>query len=118
MQQNGSSGSNGSEGPARPDGPESPAGPRQPRPFSPLPAASTRVRRFLQDRRTLPLPRVMVVFSADKPGDAASGTDPAEDGVRRTEPATPSLALSKPLDPAQLQEVGPERTGPGTLKLR
>ncbi|XP_053187925.1 BTB/POZ domain-containing protein KCTD7 isoform X1 [Scomber japonicus] len=81
MQQNGSSGSSGS--------------------FSPLPAATTRVRRFMQERRTLPLPRVMVVFSAagdtDKPGDAMSSSDSAEDDYRKPASPTPSLTLSKPL---------------------
>uniref|UniRef100_A0A3B5PWD2 BTB/POZ domain-containing protein KCTD7 n=1 Tax=Xiphophorus maculatus TaxID=8083 RepID=A0A3B5PWD2_XIPMA len=80
MQQNGSSGSIGSDG-----GRE-----RQALSFSPLPAATTRVRRFIQERqRTLPLPKVMVVFSAagdaDKPSDAMSSSDPTEegDGVRK-----------------------------------
>ncbi|XP_038127880.1 BTB/POZ domain-containing protein KCTD7 [Cyprinodon tularosa] len=98
MQQNGSSGSNGSDG-----GRE-----RQALSFSPLPAAATtRVRRFIQDRqRTLPLPKVMVVFSAageaDKPSDAMSSSDLTEegDGVRKLT-ASPSPkhrgAPSKPL---------------------
>ncbi|XP_032432235.1 BTB/POZ domain-containing protein KCTD7 [Xiphophorus hellerii] len=90
MQQNGSSGSIGSDG-----GRE-----RQALSFSPLPAATTRVRRFIQERqRTLPLPKVMVVFSAagdaDKPSDAMSSSDPTEegDGVRKP-PASPSPSLS------------------------
>ncbi|XP_053704061.1 BTB/POZ domain-containing protein KCTD7 [Synchiropus splendidus] len=104
MQQNGSSGSDGSDGGG--GGRE-----RQPRSFSPLPAATTRVRRFIQERRTLPLPRVMVVFSAagdtEKASDAMSGSDSAEDQLRKTvSPAaaaaaaaatTSSLAVSKPL---------------------
>ncbi|CAG5870830.1 unnamed protein product [Menidia menidia] len=92
MQQNGSSGSNGSDGCSRE---------RQSPSFSPLPSATTRVRRFIQERRTLPLPRVMVVFSAagesDKPGDAMSSSDPAEEDVRKPASPTPSRALSKPL---------------------
>lgn len=101
MQQNGSSGSSGS--------------------FSPLPAATTRVRRFMQERRTLPLPRVMVVFSAagdtDKPGDAMSSSDSAEDDYRKPASPTPSLTLSKPLRSelgTQEQEVG--RCCPGCTK--
>ncbi|KAA8586529.1 hypothetical protein FQN60_000365 [Etheostoma spectabile] len=99
MQQNGSSGSNGSGdcgggGSARDH--------RQPLSFSPLPAATTRVRRFIQERRTLPLPRVMVVFSAagdtEKPGDAVSGSDPAaEDELRKPASPAPCFALGKPL---------------------
>lgn len=94
MQQNGSSGSGGSDGCGR-ERQSSPS-------FSPLPAAATtRVRRFIQERRSLPLPRVMVVFSSagdtDKPGDAMSSSDPAEDEFRKPASPTPSLALSKPL---------------------
>ncbi|XP_029375070.1 BTB/POZ domain-containing protein KCTD7 isoform X1 [Echeneis naucrates] len=93
MQQNGSSGSSGPDGCGRE---------RQPLSFSPLPAAATtRVRRFIQERRTLPLPRVMVVFSAagdaEKPSDAMSGSDSAEDEFRKPASPSPSLALSKPL---------------------
>ncbi|XP_069565704.1 BTB/POZ domain-containing protein KCTD7 [Brachyistius frenatus] len=93
MQQNGSSGSTGSDGGG---------GERQPASFSPLPAAATtRVRRFIQERRTLPLPRVMVVFSAagdtDKPGDAMSSSDSAEEEFRKPASPSASLALSKPL---------------------
>ncbi|XP_035522585.1 BTB/POZ domain-containing protein KCTD7-like [Morone saxatilis] len=96
MQQNGSSGSNGSDGCSRE---------RQSRPFSPLPAAATtRVRRFIQERRTLPLPRVMVVFSAagdtDKPGDAMSSSDSAEDEFRKPASPAPNFSLSKPLRPS------------------
>jgi len=95
MQQNGSSGSNGSEGCGG-------ARARQALSFSPLPAATTRVRRFIQERRTLPLPRVMVVFSAagdtEKPGDAMSSSDSAaEDDFRKPASPAPSFALSKPL---------------------
>lgn len=104
MQQNGSSGSDGSDGCGGRE--------RQPLAFSPLPAA-TRVRRFIQERRTLPLPRVMVVFSAagdtEKPGDAMSSSDSAEDEFRKPASPTPNLALSKPLRSSlntQEQEVG------------
>ncbi|KAM4546693.1 BTB/POZ domain-containing protein KCTD7 [Fundulus diaphanus] len=98
MQQNGSSGSNGSDGCGGRE--------RQALSFSPLPAATTRVRRFIQDRqRTLPLPKVMVVFSAagdaDKPSDAMSSSEPTEEGDGgRKPPASPSpkhRAPSKPL---------------------
>ncbi|XP_061660167.1 BTB/POZ domain-containing protein KCTD7 [Syngnathoides biaculeatus] len=76
MQQNGASSSNGSEGGC--------GGERQSPSRSPLllpTAATTRVRRFIQERRTLPLPlpKVMVVFSAagdaDKSGDAMATAD-------------------------------------------
>eukprot|EP00066_Takifugu_rubripes_P006237 XP_003970875.1 PREDICTED: BTB/POZ domain-containing protein KCTD7 [Takifugu rubripes] len=97
MQQNGSSGSNSSDGSGRE---------RLALSFSPLPAATTRVRRFIQERRSLPLPRVMVVFSAtgdtDKANDAdaMSSTDRAEDHLRK--PASPpaGYAVSKPLRPS------------------
>lgn len=114
MQQNGSSGSNGSNGSNGPDG-GSNGRERQPLSFSPLPAAATtRVRRFIQERRTLPLPRVMVVFSAagdtEKPGDAMSSSDSTEDDFRKPVACpSPSLALSKPLQSplrSQEQEVG------------
>uniref|UniRef100_A0A3P9IAW7 BTB/POZ domain-containing protein KCTD7 n=2 Tax=Oryzias TaxID=8089 RepID=A0A3P9IAW7_ORYLA len=93
MQQNGSSASNGSGGCGGRE--------RQSPSFSPLPAAATtRVRRFIQERRTLPLPRVMVVFSgagdADKPGDAMSGSEPAEDDARQPASHSPNRAPSKP----------------------
>ncbi|KAM4620136.1 BTB/POZ domain-containing protein KCTD7 [Polymixia lowei] len=76
-------------------------GERQPHSFSipsPLPAAATsRVRRFVQERRTLPLPRVMVVFSAasdaEKTGDAMSSSDTAEDDDFR-KPAAPAANLN------------------------
>lgn len=109
MQQNGSSGSNGSDGGSRE---------RQTLSFSPLPAAATtRVRRFIQERRTLPLPRVMVVFSAagdtDKPSDAMSSSDAAEEDFRKSACPAPSLAVSKPLraplnsqEQESCQEVG------------
>ncbi|KAF6725180.1 BTB/POZ domain-containing protein KCTD7 [Oryzias melastigma] len=91
MQQNGSSASNGSGGCGRE---------RQSPSFSPLPAATTRVRRFIQERRTLPLPRVMVVFSGagdgDKPGDAMSGSEPAEDDPRQPASPSPNRTPSKP----------------------
>lgn len=104
MQQNGSSASNGSGGCGRE---------RQSPSFSPLPAATTRVRRFIQERRTLPLPRVMVVFSGagdgDKPGDAMSGSEPAEDDPRQPASPSPNRTPSKPPRSSlnsQEQEVG------------
>ncbi|XP_068187360.1 BTB/POZ domain-containing protein KCTD7 [Antennarius striatus] len=106
MQENGSSGSHGSDGGGRE---------RQSLSFSPLPAATTRVRRFIQERRTLPLPRVMVVFSAagdtDKPGDAMSSSDPAEDEFRKSASPVPNFTVSKPLRSAlnaQEEEEFPE----------
>ncbi|XP_054610072.1 BTB/POZ domain-containing protein KCTD7 [Dunckerocampus dactyliophorus] len=105
MQQNGASGSSVSDGGGRD---------RQSPSRSPLPTATTRVRRFIQERRTLPLPRVMVVFSAagdtEKPSDAMdAGSDATEDDLRKpaASPAA-SLARSKPtrspLDAGQEQE--------------
>ncbi|XP_061606767.1 BTB/POZ domain-containing protein KCTD7 [Phyllopteryx taeniolatus] len=92
MQQNGASSSNGSEGGG--------GGERQSPSRSPLlpAAATTRVRRFIQERRTLPLPKVMVVFSAagdaDKSSDAmaAAAADddsqkPVATGVNRGKPS-------------------------------
>ncbi|MED6263647.1 hypothetical protein CHARACLAT_006620 [Characodon lateralis] len=111
MQQNGSSGSNGSDGCG--------ARERQALSFSPLPAATTRVRRFIQERqRTLPLPKVTVVFSAagdaDKPSDGISSSDPTEegDGVRKPPASpspkhpTPSKPLRSSLSTQEQQEVG------------
>ncbi|XP_008330626.1 BTB/POZ domain-containing protein KCTD7 isoform X1 [Cynoglossus semilaevis] len=100
MQQNGSSGSNGHEGCSRSGSRE-----RQSPSLSPLlPSATTRVRRFIQERRTLPLPRVMVVFSgtgnSEKPSDAMSSSDSAEDDFRKPPAPSPNLSLSKPLRPA------------------
>ncbi|XP_046875951.1 BTB/POZ domain-containing protein KCTD7 [Hypomesus transpacificus] len=68
---------------------------------SPLPVATSRVRRFAQERRALPQPRVMVVFSAasetDKPGDAMSSLDSAEDDFRKPATPAPNLNLGKSL---------------------
>ncbi|MEQ2209696.1 hypothetical protein XENOCAPTIV_002703 [Xenoophorus captivus] len=95
MQQNGSSGSNGSDGCG--------ARERQALSFSPLPAATTRVRRFIQERQRT-LPKVTVVFSAagdaDKPSEAISSSDPTEegDGVRKP-PASPSPKHPTPSKP-------------------
>ncbi|XP_071403215.1 BTB/POZ domain-containing protein KCTD7 isoform X2 [Centroberyx affinis] len=96
MQQNGSPGSHG------PDGSDGCTGERQAGlSFSPLPAATARARRFVQERRTLPLPRVMVVFSAagdtDKPADAMSSSDSAEDDFRKPAPPAANLNLGKAL---------------------
>lgn len=106
MQQNGSSGSNSSDGSGRE---------RLALSFSPLPAATTRVRRFIQERRSLPLPRVMVVFSATgdtekaNDADAMSSTDHAEDDLRKPTSPPAGSAVRKPLLPSldvQEQEVG------------
>lgn len=79
-------------------------GERPPLPFntsSPLPVANSRVRRFAQERRALPHPRVMVVFSAasetEKPGDAMSSSDSAEDDFRKPSTPAPNLNLGKSL---------------------
>ncbi|KAK6322461.1 BTB/POZ domain-containing protein KCTD7 [Coregonus clupeaformis] len=68
---------------------------------SPLPVAPSRVRRFAQERRALPQPRVMVFVSAasetDKPGDAMSSSDSAEDDFRKPATPAPNLNLSKSL---------------------
>ncbi|XP_028321931.1 BTB/POZ domain-containing protein KCTD7 [Gouania willdenowi] len=84
MQQNGSSGTDGGE--------------RSSPTFSPL-TATTRVRRFIQERRTLPLPRVMVVFSpagdTEKPGDAMTSSDSAEEELKKR--ASPVLPRGMPL---------------------
>ena len=106
MQQNGSGGSNSSDGSGRE---------RLALSFSPLPAATTRVRRFIQERRSLPLPRVMVVFSAAgdtekaNDADAMSSTDQAEDDLRKPTSPPAGSAVRKPLLPSldvQEQEVG------------
>ncbi|XP_020787936.1 BTB/POZ domain-containing protein KCTD7 [Boleophthalmus pectinirostris] len=72
--------------------------------FSQLPiATTTRVRRFIQERRALPLPRVMVVFSAagdsDKPGNAMISSDSPEGSARKAPPSSPgpNLSLTRPL---------------------
>lgn len=105
MQQNGSSGSNSSDGSGRE---------RLALAFSPLPAATTRVRRFIQERRSLPLPRVMVVFSATgdtekaNDADAMSSTDRAEDDLRKPSSPPAGSGVRKPLLPSldvQEQEV-------------
>ncbi|CAL8365251.1 unnamed protein product [Lota lota] len=68
---------------------------------SSLPAATSRVRRFVQERRALPLPRVMVVLSAasdtEKPGDAMSSSDTAQDDFRKPSTPAPNLNLGKAL---------------------
>ncbi|KAI3373287.1 hypothetical protein L3Q82_006584 [Scortum barcoo] len=88
--------------------------------FRPPPAATTRVRRFIQGGRTLPLPRVMVVFSSagdtDKPGDAMSGSDSAEDELRQPASPAPSLALvGKP--PLRSPPAAPEQEFPEVISL-
>ncbi|KAM3868766.1 BTB/POZ domain-containing protein KCTD7 [Diretmus argenteus] len=99
MQQNGSAGSHGPDGSS-----DSCTGERQAVSLSSLPAATTRVRRFVQERRTLPMPRVMVVFSAagetDKPGDAMSSSDSAEDDFRKPVAPAANLNLGRALRPS------------------
>ncbi|XP_077360875.1 BTB/POZ domain-containing protein KCTD7 isoform X2 [Festucalex cinctus] len=85
MQQNGASSSNGSDGGGGDAERQSPS--RSPL----LPAATTRVRRFIQERRTLPLPKVMVVFSAT--GDAEKVSDAMADDDSR-KPASPVAAAA------------------------
>ncbi|CAL8275940.1 unnamed protein product [Arctogadus glacialis] len=83
---------------------------------SSLPSAS-RVRRFVRERRALPLPRVMVVFSGDteNPGDAMSSSDSAQDDFRK--PSTPNRILGKVLQrstlnsPQEFPEVIPLNVG-------
>lgn len=99
MQQNGSA----SPGPSEGGGGGGRERQQQALSFSQLPSAtSTRVRRFIQERRPLPLPRVMVVFSAagdsDKPGDAMISSDSGEGSARQQAPSTTAanLSLAKP----------------------
>lgn len=75
---------------------------------SPLPMATSRARRFAQEGRAVPQPRVMVVFSAasetDKQGDAMSSSECADDEYRKPPMPAPSLNLGKSLrtfSPAQ-----------------
>lgn len=91
---------------------------RQSLSFSQLPAVTTtRVRRFIQERRPLPLPRVMVVFSAagdtEKPGDAMFSSDSSEGDGRRPLSIAPNLSLAKPLRPS----LGPEQEFPEIISL-
>ncbi|XP_037125524.1 BTB/POZ domain-containing protein KCTD7 [Syngnathus acus] len=108
MQQNGASSSNGSE--------DGGGGERQSPSRSPLlPAATTRVRRFIQERRTLPLPKVMVVFSAAGDAEKANDAMADDDSGKPTTPAGAAAAAvtnvcrSKPaccpLDAKQEQEL-------------
>ncbi|KAJ0004156.1 hypothetical protein NQD34_010370 [Periophthalmus magnuspinnatus] len=96
MQQNGSASPGSVEGSDRERQP--------PLSFSQLPiATTTRVRRFIQERRALPLPRVMVVFSAagdtDKPGNAMISSESLEGSARKAPPSSPgpNLSLTRPL---------------------
>lgn len=75
---------------------------------SPLPMATSRVRRFAQEGRAVPQPRVMVVFSAasetEKQGDAMSASECEGDEYRKPAIPAPGLNLGKPLrtfSPAQ-----------------
>ncbi|KAG9351871.1 hypothetical protein JZ751_023122 [Albula glossodonta] len=83
---------------------------------SPVPAPASRVRRFAQERRAVPQPRVMVVFSAqtetDKPGDVMSSSDSAEDDFRKPAIPVPNLNLGKSLRTLNAsQEVIPLNVG-------
>lgn len=69
---------------------------------APLQMATSRVRRFAQEGRTVPpQPRVMVVFSAasdtEKQGDAMSGADNEEEEYRKPAIPVPNLHLGKSL---------------------
>ncbi|XP_061819013.1 BTB/POZ domain-containing protein KCTD7 [Nerophis lumbriciformis] len=108
MQQNGASGSSMCDGGRERLSPSR----------SSLPAATSRVRRFIQERRTLPLPRVMVVFSAagdsEKPSDATEAGSQGTDDDDFRKPAA-SLAWSKPaLSPP---EAGQEQEFPEVISL-
>lgn len=84
---------------------ETPNGEPPPLSFSaaaPLQMATSRVRRFAQEGRTVPpQPRVMVVFSAasdsEKPGDAMSGADKGEEEYRKPAIPVANLNLAKSL---------------------
>ncbi|XP_062393024.1 BTB/POZ domain-containing protein KCTD7 [Sardina pilchardus] len=87
---------------------------------SPLPMATSRVRRFAQEGRAVPQPRVMVVFSpaseTDNQGDAAmSNTECEGEEYRKPAIPAPSLNLGKPIrtfSPAQeFPEVVPLNVG-------
>ncbi|XP_030648981.1 BTB/POZ domain-containing protein KCTD7 [Chanos chanos] len=77
-----------------------------------LPMASSRVRRFAQEGRAVPQPRVMVVFSAasetDKSGDAMSSSNASEEEFRKPASPVPNLNLSKSLRTFSAIEEFPE----------
>ncbi|XP_076875594.1 BTB/POZ domain-containing protein KCTD7 [Brachyhypopomus gauderio] len=80
--------------------------------FSPLSMASSRVRRFAQEGRAVPQPRVMVVFSAasdtHETGDAMSTSDAAEKEFRPQAASTPNRTLGKPLHTFNASQEFPE----------
>ncbi len=95
---------------------ETPNGEPPPLSFSaaaPLQMATSRVRRFAQEGRTVPpQPRVMVVFSAasdtEKQGDAMSGADSGEEEYRKPAKPVHNLNLGKSLHTLDaLEEVNP-----------
>lgn len=99
---------------------ESPNGEPPPLSFSaaaPLQMATSRVRRFAQEGRTVPpQPRVMVVFSAasdtENQRDAMSGADTGEEEYRKPAIPVPNLNLGKSLRTLD----APEEVNPRGLK--
>uniref|UniRef100_A0A8C1H048 BTB/POZ domain-containing protein KCTD7 n=1 Tax=Cyprinus carpio TaxID=7962 RepID=A0A8C1H048_CYPCA len=95
---------------------ESPNGEPPPLSFSaaaPLQMATSRVRRFAQEGRTVPpQPRVMVVFSAasdtENQRDAMSGADTGEEEYRKPAIPVPNLNLGKSLRTLDAPEEFPE----------
>ncbi|XP_026888550.2 BTB/POZ domain-containing protein KCTD7 [Electrophorus electricus] len=80
--------------------------------FSPLPMASSRVRRFAQEGRAVPQPRVMVVFSeareADEAGDVMSNSEAAEKEFRVPAVSTPNRTIGKSLHTFNASQEFPE----------
>jgi len=84
---------------------------------APLQMATSRVRRFAQEGRTVPpQPRVMVVFSpasdSENQGDAMSGADIGEEEYRKPVIPVPNLNLGKSLRTLD----APEEVSPRGLK--
>ncbi|KAA0704078.1 BTB/POZ domain-containing protein KCTD7 [Triplophysa tibetana] len=74
--------------------------------------ATSRVRRFAQEGRTVPQPRVMVVFSAasdtEKEEDAMSGAIPGDEEYRKPAIPVPNLNLGRSLRTLDAPEEFPE----------
>ncbi|XP_051971932.1 BTB/POZ domain-containing protein KCTD7-like [Xyrauchen texanus] len=94
---------------------ETPNGEPPPLSFSaegPLQMATSRMRRYAQEGRTVPQPRVMVVFSAasdtEKQGNAMSAADFMEEEYRKPAIPVPNLNLGKSLDTLDAPEEFPE----------
>lgn len=95
---------------------ETPNGEPPPLSFSaagPLQMATSRVRRFAQEGRTVPQPRVMVVFSAasdsEEQEDAMSGAIPRDEEYRKPAIPAPNLNLGKSLRALEApEEVNPQ----------